>query len=221
MKKLTLSALAAFAVAGSSFAGPATVVSSKDFKQPVVAPQQFFQDTEITLDAFYSYNNGDGKAPVRCPYSEHHILQPSYFADGSGGGVGANFFFARYFGVGLSGNWWDGTRDGISLKTHDRLLDSGRDIPKTFDKSLASQVTANVILRYPLEFTSFGVAPYIFGGGGAFFGDHSIGFPDVGAGVEVRLTPHFGVFTDWRWNFVNSGERNDVNTTRAGVRFVF
>ena len=44
MKKLTLSALAVFAVAGSAFAG------SKDFKQPV-APQ-FFKDTEVALDAF-------------------------------------------------------------------------------------------------------------------------------------------------------------------------
>ena len=85
MKKVTLSALAAFAVAASAFAG-----SAKDFKQPVA--QKFFQDTEFALDAFYSYN--DTKA--------------GYFVDGSGGGVGADFFFQRYFGVGVEGNWWNG-----------------------------------------------------------------------------------------------------------------
>ena len=56
MKKLTLSALAAFAVAGSAFAG-----SAKDFKQP--AAPQFFKDTEFALDAFYSYNDAQQRDP--------------------------------------------------------------------------------------------------------------------------------------------------------------
>jgi len=217
MKIATLSALAAFAVAGSSFAGPTTVVSSKDFKQPVATP--FFQDTEIAIDAFYSYNNAQRQDPKWCE-ADIHIIQPQYFNDGNGGGLGANFFFARYFGVGVEGNWWNGARPGISQETHDRLLASGRDIPKSFSKDVASQVTANLILRYPMEFTSFGLAPNIFGGGGGIFSDSSCGFPDVGAGVEVRVTPHVGIFTDWRWNFT-AGGKNDVNTTRAGVRFVF
>ncbi|MEI7957665.1 MAG: hypothetical protein WCI40_01035 [Verrucomicrobiota bacterium] len=179
MKKVTLSALAAFAVAASAFAG-----SAKDFKQPVA--QKFFQDTEFALDAFYSYN--DTKA--------------GYFVDGSGGGVGADFFFQRYFGVGVEGNWWNGAQ------------------PET-KKGVVSQVAANVSLRYPMEFTSFGVAPYIFGGGGVALSAHDCGFPDVGAGVEVRVTPRVGVFADWRWNFMAGDAKNDVNTTRTGVRFVF
>ena len=52
MNKVTLSALAAFAVAGSAFASPATVVSSKDFKQPAAIQQQFFQDTEFARTVF-------------------------------------------------------------------------------------------------------------------------------------------------------------------------
>jgi len=192
MKKVTLSALAAFAVAGSSFAGPATVVSSKDFKQPA-ATQQFFQDTEFTLDAFYSYNDANQR-------------NGQYFIDGNGGGVGANFFFKRYLGVGVEGNWWDGSQP---------------DLPKNSHKEVVSQVTANAILRYPMEFTSFGLAPYLFGGGGVAFSDQKCGFPDVGAGVEVRVTPRVGLFSDWRWNFMAGGNHNDVNTTRAGIRFVF
>ena len=34
-----------------------------------------------------------------------------YFRDGSGGGVGLNYFFARYFGIGVEGNWWEGTQE--------------------------------------------------------------------------------------------------------------
>ena len=218
MKKLTLSALVAFAVAGSAFAGPATVVSSKDFKQP--AAQQFFKDTEIALDAFYSYNDGQHRDPQLCD-AKIHIIQPQYFVDGNGGGVGVNYFFKRYFGVSLEGNCWNGTQPGISQETHDDLLNSGKNIPTSFKKEVGYQTTANLIIRYPIEFTSFGMAPYIFGGGGALFSDQSCGFSDAGAGVEVRVTPCMGVFSDWRWNFMTGGNRNDVSTTRAGVRFVF
>lgn len=218
MNKVTLSTLAAFAVAGTAFAGPA-----KEIKQ-VVAPTPFFQDTEIALDAFYSFNDGQQQDPKLCK-NNIHILQPQYLTDGSGGGVGANFFFARYFGVGVEGNWWNGARDGISQATHDKLIAKGKDLPTSFDKSAAHQFTGNVILRYPIEFKSFGLAPYILGGGGFIADGSCSGFGDVGAGVEVRLTPHVGVFSDWRWNFVggtvNGADKNDVSTTRAGVRFVF
>jgi len=188
MNKLTLSALAAFAVTGSAFAGPATVVSSKDFKQP--AAPQFFKDTEFALDAFYSYNDAQRR-------------DSQYFTDGNGGGVGINYFCHRYLGVDVEGNWWKGTRPNISTK------------------EVGSQVTANLIVRYPMEFTSFGMAPYILGGGGALFSNQNCGFSDVGAGVEFRVTPQVGIFSDWRWNFMTGGNRNDVSTTRAGVRFVF
>lgn len=182
MKKIIISALAVIAVTGSCFAGPKTVVSSKEFKQPVAS--QFFQDKELALDAFYSYNDANA----------------GYFADGSGGGVGLNYFVARYFGVGVEGNFWNGSR------------------PEN-NKELVSQATANLIVRYPMEFAKFGVAPYVFGGGGLAYSDHKNGFSDVGAGAELRITPRVGIFADWRWNFM--ADKNDVNTTRAGVRFVF
>ena len=218
MKTLTLIALGAFAVAGSSFAGPAIKVSSKDFKQPAAEP--FFKDTELSLDAFYSYNDGRQRNP-QLDNEQFNVLQPQYFVDGSGGGVGATYFFLRYVGVGLEGNWWNGTRPGITQATEDNLFAKGKDIPQDFKKEVGSQVTANLTLRYPIEFTSFGLAPYIFGGGGALFSDQSCGFSDAGAGVEFRVTPHMGIFADWRWNFMTGDNRNDVTTTRAGFRFVF
>jgi len=158
MKKLTLSALAALAVAGTAFAGP-TVVTSKEFKQPCVTP--CFRDTEFQLDLFYSYNDAahqgnstaNGRflsdpqtvpvAPGLLPGStsvlnsggftpgstvvrsgDANVKVPQYFNDGSGGGVGLNYFFARYFGVGVEGNWWDGCRGGFNgdATTHDVVV---------------------------------------------------------------------------------------------------
>lgn len=219
MKTATLSALAVIAVAASAFAGP------KDFKQ--TASQQFFKDTEITLDAFYSYNDGKHQDPGYADLIDNDpcIIKPQYLNDGSGGGVGVNYFFARYFGVGVEGNWWNGARDGMSEETHDKLVRNGKvnsdgEVDQNYKKSVAHQISGDLILRYPMEFCTFGLAPYIIGGGGVITDGSSVGFGDVGAGVEVRFTPSFGVFTDWRWNFV-AGDKNDVNTTRAGLRFVF
>ena len=43
---------------------------------------------------------------------------------------------------------------------------------------------------------------------------------DAGVGAELRLTPHIGVFTDWRYNFT-SNDRGNLGTSRAGLRFSF
>jgi len=200
MKKLTLSLLTAFAVASPSFAGT-EVVSSKEYKQPVYMPPPCFKDQEFSMDLFYSFNDG---RPGR-----YH-----YFRDGSGGGVGLNFFFARYIGISAEGNWWNGARagwehaDGRSFSTGDN------------HHEVTHQVTGNLILRYPVEMDNFCFAPYIFGGGGGVFDGRSTGFADAGTGIEFRLTQHLGIFADWRWNFMGK-YRNDVDTSRAGIRFVF
>ena len=182
MKKQTTALLAAVALASTSFAG--TELSSKEYKQPVVSTT-FFQDQEFSFDLDYSYNdainNGHG-----------------YFHDRSGGGAGANFFFARYFGVGVDGTWFGGGPNSAALQ----------------------QVTGNVILRYPIELRSFGLAPYVFAGGGEIFDGKQTSAADTGVGVEFRLTRHIGVFTDWRYDFTN-GDRGNLTTTRAGVRFAF
>ena len=319
MKKVTLSALAAIAVAGTSFAGP-TLVMSKDFKQPCVTP--CFRDQEFQLDLFYSFNDAEHQgassamdtflaSPTTTPLApgllnranplltdptssvipagstvirsqRATVSLPPYFSDGSGGGVGVNYFFAKYFGIGVEGNWWDGCRGGFNgtLNTSDGVILSGpvdavalaaaakatnstitvlsngnliikdRRAFGNSHKSAANQVTGNLILRYPFE-GPICWAPYIFGGGGGVFDGQSTGFGDVGIGVEFRITPNMGFFTDWRWEFMsgNNGDgnfrdtttvrelrntyglnnlkviegssRNDVNMTRVGIRFAF
>ena len=316
MKKLTLTALAAVAVAGTSFAGPCAVMS-KDFKQPCTTP--CFRDQEFQLDLFYSYNDAQGRGersgsrsfttdPELTPVvgntraSSNSILNnpaliptgstvvtdgeasakvSPYFRDGSGGGVGLNYFFARYFGIGVEGNWWEGTQqsargsasitdvvtlngvnagtaaavvanlnaNGISATQVDAntlLFGKSKNFNRV-DKSVANQVTGSLILRYPFE-GPICWAPYIFGGGGGVFDNQNTGFGHLGLGVEFRVTPYMGFFTDWRWEFMgssnnsdienrardiaraaglshvdfkNNNKNQDVNMTRVGVRFVF
>jgi len=240
MKKLTICLLAAFAVAGTSFAGTA-VVSSKEYKQPVLGA--CFQDQELQLDVFYSYNDAlhqGSKTTVKeesrtvdgFDYSKTTTTStPQYFRDGSGGGVGINYFFARYFGVGLEGNWWVGVNDGSNVKTTQSVTQSRRlylmrasketTTVGQVDRSAAQQLTGNLILRYPFE-GSFCWAPYVFGGGGGIWDGKTTGFADVGLGAEFRITPHVGIFADWRWEFTGEEQnRNDINLTRTGVRFIF
>ncbi|MCX6968335.1 MAG: hypothetical protein NTZ46_11285 [Verrucomicrobia bacterium] len=314
MKKLTLSALAAFAVVGTAFAGPCPVVS-KEFKQPCATP--CFKDQELQLDLFYSFNDAQHQdhrtvsdsfltAPALTPIPPNSITASSLinnpaivpagstvvtsgeasgfderrFKDSSGGGVGLNYFFTRYVGIGVEGNWWDGIRQGndgqfglqdtITLngvnagtaaavaaaltaagQTNVTVVDPSTllitrsaEFNRRNHRKVVNQVTGSLILRYPFE-GPICWAPYIFGGGGGMFDGHSVGFGHIGLGVEFRVTPYMGFFTDWRWEFVDrnnddNGEirdfartvgldldnnrnrdHNDVNMTRVGVRFVF
>ncbi len=210
MKKLTLSLLIAAAAATPAFAGIQVVTT--EYKQPVVIPPSCFQDQEVQLDLFYSYNDAR-------PGNDR------YYRDGSGGGVGVSYFFFRYFGISVEGNWWEGveTRDTANYRkgshwTYDKTNKNWKS--NTAHKSVAHQVTGNLVLRYPVELSNFCFAPYIFGGGGGVFNGSNVGFGDAGAGLEWRATQNFGVFADWRWNWTERGY-NDFHSTRAGVRFVF
>ena len=233
MKKLTLSLLTACAVATPAFAG-VTVVTSKEYKQPVALPPPCFRDQEFALDLFYSFNNGRHGGRDNHHDSKHHNSTERY-RDGSGGGVALTYFFARYFGISVEGNWWDGyethtDRTSTSKSSHwDYDYDKHENVKRTktkthhhksSDRSVVHQVTGNFIIRYPLEFSNVCLAPYIFGGGGGLFDGEKVGFGDAGAGLEWRATENFGIFADWRWVFTGKG-MNDIDQTRAGVRFVF
>jgi len=117
-----------------------------------------------------------------------------YVHNAWGGGVEANYFFTRYFGLGVEGEWLDG---------HDAI----------------SSVSGNLIGRYPIEFGTWGLAPYGFIGGGGQFDSQNAGFGQIGAGVEVRFKSHWGLFTDARW--VLHDVFIDYALIRAGIRFNF
>jgi opacity protein-like surface antigen len=202
MKNITIGILATVIAASSALAGEE--VMSKDYKQPVAIP--CFKDQEFQLDIFGSFMN--------FPYgsdSEHHHDRDR---DGGGGGVGANYFFMRYIGIGVDGDF-DSNRGGVA------------------------NYTGKLIFRFPIETGRFCIAPYIFGGGGgeSLFDDdfddsghhhhHHDGNGTVGAwmaggGIEWRLTPRFGIFAEGRFTWTGEDGRDGYNDeARLGLRVAF
>ena len=138
-----------------------------------------------------------------------------------GGGIDGQYFPLQYLGFALEGDFFN-------------------EIPGDF---FGSTVTANFILRYPLDtkFPGFHLAPYAFAGVGGIFNqnntftrvatfgnahqlnrrdtdDEVLG--DFGGGLEYRFTPHIGLFSDVRYNLVN-GPKNNFLSTRFGLRYAF
>ena len=178
MKKITYSILVGAVAASSALAGDHTV-SHKESKK-LIPTEPCFKDQEFQLDVFGSYTNGARAYP---------------YDDGFGGGIGANYFFMRYLGVGVDGNVYDGGVHGVW---------SG---------------SASLIARYPVDLGHFCFAPYIFGGGGVRSDSHTLGTEHAGAGIEFRITPKIGIFGDGRYTWAEN--RQDAVTTRIGIRFVF
>jgi hypothetical protein len=159
---------------------------------------------EFTLDFFGSY-----LAPQR---GLNNLFETDIRKDGQwGGGVGGNYFFTTWFGIGGDVNFSD---------------------HGDFGGNFADYVMGSAIIRIPI--CNSGVAPYIFGGGGREFngwfhdsnGDLVRGtryewMPAFGAGIEYRMTPGLGIFTDGRymWHLKEGGV--DRLALRAGLRVAF
>lgn len=194
MKKLVFGLVATVALAATSLAGTATYRSGKTYKEyKGTETPTCFSDTELQVDIFGTYAVGEGPNQVGL-FRDH----------GWGGGIGVNYFFARYFGLGVDGYWLDTkSRGGDDVVVHN--------------------VTGSLILRYPID--SICLAPYLFAGGGGHFDGDNWASAHVGAGLEYRVVPNkIGIFLDGRWTYL--GDRfgsNDLNFTaiRTGIRWVF
>ena len=174
MNKIALSLLAGVAVAGTALAGHE--VSHKEYKNPP-APEPCFRDQELQLDVFGSYSNSQGGG----------------HGDGFGGGLGVNYFFMRYLGVGVDGNVFDAGVNGVW------------------------DLSARVIARFPID--SACIAPYVFAGGGYQTNSTNAATIVLGGGLEWRATRSLGLFSEGRYTF--AGSENDAAQARVGVRFVF
>ncbi len=139
---------------------------------------------EFSFDAFGSYtksfnNPGD-------------IFDHDWRHGDFGGGVGFNYFFLRYLGIGAD----------------------------TFFQEkgeLFSNVSGNLIARLPIGNSGF--APYIFGGGGRRFDPVAEWTWDAGIGLEYRFTRHIGLFIDSRYTWAD--KTIDYTLSRSGLRFAF
>ena len=193
MNKLLSTTLSAVVLVNSGLAGETMMRSSKETHAPTTS---CFADREWQIDLFGTYGFAAN--------NQERILGDHAW----GGGLGVNYFFQRYLGVGLEGILYDTSADALG------------------------SAALNVFVRFPCE--SSCLAPYLYGGVGGVFnaedrdkrlpgaddGEEALLAGHVGVGLEYRVRPNFGIFADGRYTFVDKG-RNDFATARAGFRFAF
>ena len=189
MKSIAFGFLATAIAATSAIAGAPDVSKDKTTLPPVIP---CFRDQELQLDIFGSYMN--------LPHGDRQEeLGRNPGTNGGGGGVGINYFFTRYIGLGADGSL-NSNRGGVW------------------------DYTGKLIVRFPIEMGSFCLAPYIFGGGGGQSyerHDGTVGAYMTGGGLEWRATPHIGVFTEGRYTWTSNGNNGDNAQARLGLRIAF
>jgi len=148
--------------------------------------EPIYQSHELSLDGFATGSEGS--------YTIDHISNSRVRHNTQGGaGVGVNYFFTRYVGIGA---------DAYSENTTGTFIDNA---------------SGNLIVRLPLGESGF--APYAFGGGGHQFDAAKLSFGQAGAGMEYRFCHNIGVFIDARCVWPNETKYYGVG--RAGLRFAF
>lgn len=199
MKKLFCTLLLTAVAIPAMQAGP-TVTTTQEMKSGPVAPapQECFRAHEWNLDVFAAY--GFSKSS-----SDRVFEDPEW-----GGGLAVGYYFNHYIGVSLEGFLMDTEADATGA------------------------VSLNLVARYPMQDRC--IAPYLFAGGGLLFNannPHFEGDSDdrqnvddglfeghIGIGVEYRVRPNIGLFTDIRYTFVEESDTN-FGLVRLGLRFVF
>ncbi|MGO8766643.1 MAG: hypothetical protein ACLQSR_16085 [Limisphaerales bacterium] len=111
-----------------------------------------------------------------------------------GAGGGLTYYPIRYLGVG---------GDVYSENTRHRFINDS---------------SGNLYLRLP--FDAVHLAPYIYGGAGYQFEPGEAWFGQAGAGLDIRVTHHWGLFVDGRYVMPSRHEEN-FGMGRAGIRLVF
>ncbi len=156
---------------------PATADHTNDF---------VFRAHETSLDVFGSVSIGQETI--------NHISRRRVEDNGRLGlGLGGNYFFTRYLGLG------------------------GDAYTENSQHSFVDNASGNLIFRFPIE--SLHLAPYVYGGGGYQFDPSGSGFGQAGAGLEFRFTRNLGVFTDAR--YVMTDGTGNFGVARLGLRLGF
>lgn len=151
---------------------------------------QLFNAHETSVDLFGLY-----EAPM------HHFIGGPFRHGNWGGGIGGNYFFTRYLGIGAEVGFLDQ------------------------QPRFVNNVGGNLFARLPID--KVHLAPYVFGGGGGMFNNINIPYPvstwyaDAGCGLEFRFNPHLGIFGDVRYIWRSSHNAGDQAAARVGARLVF
>jgi hypothetical protein len=231
MKKLALCLCSLVALASAAFAGTDYSKESKNVPPPC---PEWYADKEwnLNLAGVYVFTGSEWR-------DDRYLLSDHAW----GGSVDLKYFFHRYFGIGIQGF-------GLSSNRHttDFVVAPPVFINATGEDSrLVGGFLGTFTVRFPMHCSRF--APYIWGGGGVLFGggdrdevvfdgvggvgavpvnlfhtehhDSSTeGIGQIGAGFEVRFTPHVGWTNDFSWNFVTR-ENSDFGMARTGINFAF
>lgn len=227
MKNLIHSLCALVALGSVAFAGTETY--SKESKNVVPPCPEWYADKEWNVNLWGTY-----------VFTGSEWRDDEYLgADHAwGGGVDLKYFFHRYFGIGVQGFAVNATRRTFDLRAGQPPM-----LPFLVTGESSRAVGAflgTFTLRLPIHCSRF--APYLWGGGGVIFGggdrddvirgagglptqvvrrDSSTeGIGQIGAGFEVRFTPHVGWTNDFSWNFVTH-ENSDFGMARTGINFAF
>lgn len=125
--------------------------------------------------------------------------------EGLGGNLGVNYFFSKYFGIGVDNSVGSERRTGLT----------GFDGLQAYDT-----LQADLLARYPI--CSWNLAPYAMLGGGAHWGNASQGEGNVGGGIEYRALKNAALFADCRWLYGDNGSKAlSAAMPRIGIRFIF
>lgn len=198
---LTLSLLAALALPG--MAGEVTLTQATS---PATS-LSLYNAGEVQIDVFGAYGFASS--------GNERVIGD----DIVGGGLAMSYYFTRWFGIGGEGSLFD------------------------TDHDLLGTAAFNVFLRAPIAESGFAV--YAFGGGGVSYNAEDIDFDDfedardraedddelrddddvlflwhLGAGVEYRFNPNFGMFADGRYTWVERDD-SDFGLVRVGLRFAY
>jgi hypothetical protein len=227
--KTILSKLTASALLFICLPAPVVLAGPIELRKSVIEPREMtpFRDQEVQVDLFGLGNfhkgaNGDYVKDLvgfDAGFNRQMSGRPGW-----GGGLGVNYFFLRYFGVGIEQSLYGRNSQGPT-PTAD-FWDFGYTRWATI---------GNLFLRYPID--SIRLAPYLMVGGGANYGSvpnldlgpgvpnyrmAGQGFGHVGGGLEFRLFDNVGIFSDARYLFSSvDGLPYSQLMWRYGIRVAF
>jgi hypothetical protein len=226
MTKLLLG-LSIGVIASAIFAGTETY-GGKEMKQVAPPPcPEWYADNEWNVGLWGTYVFTGNE------WREDRYIQADH---AWGGGLDINYFFHRYFGIGVEGWAADARREFVEASGVEVFQSSVE-----HENRVIGSVLGTLTLRYPIHCSRF--SPYVFAGGGAIFGGGEkerfhVGLgllPTIrtehldattepvgqfGGGLEIRVTPHIGWMNDFSWNVLD-GRDNNFGMVRSGINFAF
>ena len=241
MKKFALALLLVCGFSLLAYAGPERI-SGKDVSKEMAAPPpcpEWYRDNEwnVSLWGTYAFSGTDYNRSGKEETDDQNTFgsYDRFLAKDHafGGGIDAKYFFHRYFGIGVEGFAVSGRS---SHAVFDHFPDNANEEFIAGHDHTVGGALGTFTLRYPFHCSRF--APYAWAGvGGVFGGYNDRGFVvagesrvanddesrlvgQFGSGLEVRITPHVGVTSDFSWNVVD-GTKNNFGMVRSGLNFAF